>query len=129
MFRGLVNKLTVPITNVADHNQLFKRELERRTRSLFDKDALPTGRQVCFIPYDQLKTNESMGTWFGLRDLGRVAWLGDSFGQIAKFRDRWQHVLDNMIPGVSFQEDVLREVLHDQLKTSKTHTSKTICTL
>ena len=60
-----------------------------------------------------------MGTWFGLHDLGRVAWLGDTFGHIAKFGDRWQHVLENMQPGVAFQEDVLREVLHDQLKRSK----------
>ena len=56
-----------------------------------------------------------MGTWFDLRDMSRVAWLGDNFGQIAKFRDRWQQVIDNMQPIVSFQEDVLREVLHDQL--------------
>ena len=118
-FRGLDNKLAVAITNLAEQNQLFKRELERRTRSLFDKDSLPTGRQVCFLLYDQLKTNESMGTWFGLHDLSRVAWFGDNFNQIGKFRDRWQHVLEHMQPGVAFQEDVLREVLHDQLKLSK----------
>ena len=74
MFRGFDNKLAVAITNLADQNQLFKRELERRTRSLFGKGALPTGRQVCFLLHDQLKNNASMGTWFGLHDLSRVAW-------------------------------------------------------
>ena len=70
-----------------------------------------------------------MSRWelgLGLHDLGPVAWLGDSFEQIAKFRDRWQHVLDNIVPGVSFQEYLMTEVLRDRLKTSTTHISRTI---
>ena len=40
---------------------------------MFDKNTLPTGRHICFILYDQLTTNASMGTWLSLHDLGRVA--------------------------------------------------------
>ena len=40
-----------------------------------------------------------------------VEWQGDSAAQVAKLRDGWMRVIKNLNPRVTFQDDMLRDIL------------------
>ena len=48
-----------------------------------------------------------------------VEWQGDSAAQVAKLRDRWMRVIENLNPGVTFQEDMLRDILLRKMGVSQ----------
>ena len=77
-YRGLDHKLATAISAIADQNSTFKRELDKYTRTLYKQDKLPTGRQMCYILFHQLKLNDDLGTYYGIQDLVGVEWQGDS---------------------------------------------------
>ena len=74
---------------------------------------------MCYVLFHQLKLNDDLGTYYGIQDLVGVEWQGDSAPQVAKFRDRWQKVLENINPGVTFQEEMLRDILFKKMDVSQ----------
>ena len=106
---------------IQDTNASFKREVLRLSRHAYGKGKLLTGRQMCYVLYRQLKVNEDLGTYFSVQDLISVDWVGDSPQQVAKFRDQWLKVVDNLSPGVQFQDSMLRDILFSKMeKTGNT---------
>ena len=68
-YRGLDHKLATAVSAIAEQNAGFKRELDKFTRSLYKQDKLPTGRQMCYLLFHQLKLNDDLGTYYGIQDL------------------------------------------------------------
>ena len=100
---------------------MFRRELEPISRREYKKGRLLTGRHMCYILYRQRKVNEDLGTYFSVQDLIAVNWLGDSPQQVTKFRDQWLNVVDNLAPGVQFDDIMLRDILFQKMeKTANT---------
>ena len=97
-YRGLDHKLATAVSAIADQHASFKRELDKYTRVLYKQDKLPTGRHMCYLLFHQLKLNDDLGTYYGIQDLVGVEWQGDAAPQVAKFRDRWMKVLENINP-------------------------------
>ena len=118
-FRGLDHKLGTALSTVSAQHPAFKRGLDKHARLLFKQNKIVTGRQMCYLLFHQLKLDDDLGTYYGVQDLVAVEWQGDSAAQVAKFRDRWMRVIENLNPGVTFQEDMLRDILFRKMDVSQ----------
>ena len=82
---------------------------------------------MCYTKYRQLKVHEDLGTYFSAQYLISVDWIGDSPQQVAEFRDQWLKVVDNLAPGVRFNDLMLRDILFGKMeKTGSTVTENDV---
>ena len=101
---GLDSKRGYAISASASQHSGFYRVLGQKTRTMFKQHKLPTGRQMCAILCNQLKINKGLNTYYGIHDIGKLVWIGDSFAQISQFRDKWLRLIESLDPAVQIAE-------------------------
>jgi len=75
---------------------------------------LLSGRQILWLIYDYLKTNDDMQLSYGLRDLQEIVWLGDA--HLTTFYNLWIDTAEKLREELSDQ--TMRELLLEQMKQS-----------
>ena len=74
--------------------------VERKEKEHFaERDQLLSGRQIVYMIYEYLNTEEHMSVLFNYKDLNSVQWRGDTVIQLEKVLSQWDYVVDNFRGG------------------------------
>ena len=70
--------------------------VQAKEMEAYKDDATLTGRQIVHMIYDWFRTDAHMSTFFSFNDLSNLVWLGDKLGDMEKFLQNWDHILEHM---------------------------------
>ena len=92
--------------------------IQNKENEAMARNSTINGRQVVFMIYEWLKTDEYLATVFSISDLTDIVWMGDRPAEMQRFLTVWDNIIRNLEDKTAVNEKTMRDLMFRQMKKS-----------